>query len=160
MSQLNAVDPFEGYETVLRPYLDIPFLKLRGKHISAMEDDSKTDTSAVSDAPLKAEAAFKVLAQAISPDMVKAVGVSYRFDITGAGGKKKSWIVDLKAAGTIVEGSGGADCVIAMSDDDFVNLMTGKLDPMNAFMQGKLKVKGNVMAAQKLSLLTSQRSKL
>ena len=58
--------------------------------------------------------------------------------------------------------SGGekADCVIGMKDSDYVLLMTGKLNPQAAFMKGKLKVKGNVMLAQKLSaLMPSKQSK-
>ena len=45
------------------------------------------------------------------------------------------------------------DCTLSLSDSDFVALMTGKLNPQAAFMKGKLKIKGNVMLAQKLSAL-------
>ena len=49
------------------------------------------------------------------------------------------------------------DCTLALSDSDFVQLMTGKLNPQSAFMKGKLKVKGNLMLAQKLSALMPQK---
>ncbi|HKI58312.1 MAG TPA: SCP2 sterol-binding domain-containing protein [Trueperaceae bacterium] len=42
------------------------------------------------------------------------------------------------------------DVTIRVSDDDLIALLKGDLSPMSAFMTGKLKVKGNVMLAQKL----------
>merc|ERR1712139_452224 len=44
-----------------------------------------------------------------------------------------------------------ADCTITISDADFVAMADGKLDGMQAFMGGKLKIKGNMMLAQKLA---------
>ncbi len=44
---------------------------------------------------------------------------------------------------------------ISLKDEDFVKLFYGKLNPMTAFMTGKLKIKGDVMLAQRLvSLFT------
>ena len=65
-------------------------------------------------------------------------------------------MVDLKSgAGSVKTCSADtkADCVIAMKDGDFVLLMTGKLNPQAAYMKGKLKMKGNLLLAQKLSAL-------
>lgn len=42
------------------------------------------------------------------------------------------------------------DCTITMKDDDLVAMAEGKLDGMQVFMGGKLKIKGNMMLAQKL----------
>ena len=39
---------------------------------------------------------------------------------------------------------------VSMSWDDFMALSNGQLDPMMAFMQGKLKIAGDMMIAQKL----------
>jgi putative sterol carrier protein len=43
-----------------------------------------------------------------------------------------------------------ADVTITMADADMVSMAEGKLDGMQAFMGGKLKIKGNMMLAQKL----------
>jgi putative sterol carrier protein len=42
------------------------------------------------------------------------------------------------------------DVTILISDDNLVKLMRGELNPMSAFMTGKLKVKGDLMLAQRL----------
>lgn len=42
------------------------------------------------------------------------------------------------------------DITIAVSDADFVDLGNGKTTGQKAFMQGKLKVKGNMMLATKV----------
>jgi putative sterol carrier protein len=46
-----------------------------------------------------------------------------------------------------------ADATVRISWDDFIALSEGKLDPMMAFMQGKLKIDGDMMIAQKLAPL-------
>lgn len=51
------------------------------------------------------------------------------------------------------------DVTLHVSDDDLVGLMTGALDPMSAFMTGRLKLTGDMMLAQKLIGLID-RSKL
>jgi putative sterol carrier protein len=46
-----------------------------------------------------------------------------------------------------------ADATVSISWDDFMALSGGQLDPMMAFMQGKLKIAGDMMIAQKLAPL-------
>lgn len=98
---------------------------------------------------------FAQLAKNISadPSIVNRVNGIYKFVLDG-----KPWIVDLKnAPGNVKEGDGSADCTITMTSDDFVNLMAGKIDGQTAFMQGKLKVQGNVGLALKLNQLRGDR---
>ncbi len=42
------------------------------------------------------------------------------------------------------------EVTIKIADDDLVQLMTGELNGMTAFMTGRLKVEGDLMKAQKL----------
>lgn len=46
-----------------------------------------------------------------------------------------------------------ADCTLKLSQDNLVKLLTGKLNPMTAVALGKIKVKGDAMAAMKLAKL-------
>ena len=48
-----------------------------------------------------------------------------------------------------------ADCTISVSKDDFIALASGSLDPMMAFMSGKLKVAGDMSVAMGLQSLFS-----
>jgi putative sterol carrier protein len=43
------------------------------------------------------------------------------------------------------------DLTITMEDADFVDMMTGKLNGMQAFMTGKLQIDGDLMLAQKMT---------
>ncbi len=84
-----------------------------------------------------------------NPDSTAANAI-YQFNIDGdAGG---TWVVDLtKDADYVTEGeSDGAQCTITMKESDFVDLWTGKLAGPQAFMMGKLKIKGDMGLAMKL----------
>jgi len=43
-----------------------------------------------------------------------------------------------------------ADCVVSISEDNFKSLIKGDLNPMMAFMSGKIKLKGDMGVAMKL----------
>jgi len=111
----------------------------------------------------KSAAVFEELTKKISsnPDLVKQLGGIYQFDIT-KDGKTNSWWVDLKnGKGSTGEGKHEKpDCTLATSDDDFVGMMTGKLNSQQLFMQGKLKIKGNMGLAMKLNKLQSAKAAL
>ncbi|HEU4987577.1 MAG TPA: SCP2 sterol-binding domain-containing protein [Rhizobiaceae bacterium] len=44
-----------------------------------------------------------------------------------------------------------ADCTITLSKDDLESMIAGELSPTSAFMQGKLKVEGDMSVAMSLS---------
>ena len=118
-------------------------------HSTGAEDSMSTEA--------KSAAIFDHMASrvAASPSLVQSVNALFQFQITGDPGG--SWVVDLKNGdGDVRTGEvEGADCTITMADDDFVALANGKLNPMAAFAQGKIKVNGNPMLATKLQSLFS-----
>ncbi|PRP85415.1 non-specific lipid-transfer protein isoform 4 proprotein [Planoprotostelium fungivorum] len=112
-------------------------------------------------AELKAAQVFKDLETRVTPDLIKQLGGVYQFDIT-KDGKTHQWTADLKnGKGSIAQGPAQkADCTITANDDDFTGMMTGKLNPQQLFMNGKLKVKGNMGLAMKLTKLQPPKSNL
>lgn len=60
------------------------------------------------------------------------------------------------AAGKVTNDDADADATIAVPFDDFLKLAQGQMDPMMAFMQGKLKVSGDMGVAMKLQSLFSK----
>jgi len=71
-----------------------------------------------------------------------------QFNVTPGG----AWVVDLKnGTGSVREGTDkSADVTLTVSDEDFVALANGALNPQQAFMRGKLKLKGKMQIAMKL----------
>lgn len=60
------------------------------------------------------------------------------------------------AAGKATNEDGAADATVTVGFDDFIKLAQGALDPTMAFMQGKLKVAGDMGVAMKLQSLFSK----
>eukprot|EP01117_Protostelium_nocturnum_P002029 TRINITY_DN12682_c0_g1_i1.p1 TRINITY_DN12682_c0_g1~~TRINITY_DN12682_c0_g1_i1.p1 ORF type:complete len:115 (-),score=41.94 TRINITY_DN12682_c0_g1_i1:67-411(-) len=109
----------------------------------------------------KAAGVFKDLETRITPEILKQIGGIYQFDIT-KDGKTYQWTADLKnGKGSIAQGPAAkADCTITAADDDFAGMMSGKLNPQQLFMSQKLKVKGNMGLAMKLSKLQPPKAAL
>lgn len=76
-----------------------------------------------------------------------------QFDLSGDEGGE--WYVVVAEGNAAVE-KGAADdpsATIRMEGNDFADMMSGKLDPMNAFMTGKVKVEGDLNSVMKFQTL-------
>ena len=83
-------------------------------------------------------------------DKVKGLGAVYQFMITGENGGE--WYLDATGEEPIV-GEGvheNPGATFTSTDQDFVDMATGKLASQMAFMMGKLKVSGDMMLAMRL----------
>ena len=78
------------------------------------------------------------------------LGKTVKLDL---GDEGKIFIDGASVPNTVTNEDKPADATVSMKWDDFVALSEGKLDPMMAFMQGKLKIAGDMMIAQKLAPL-------
>lgn len=63
--------------------------------------------------------------------------------------KEQSWVLDLKNDGTVaaVDKVPKNDVQLLLADEDFVKLAEGTANGQKLFMNGKLKLKGNMMKA-------------
>jgi acyl-CoA dehydrogenase len=93
---------------------------------------------------------FDEMSKRLTKEKAKKINASYLFDIAG-----EKWLVDLtKDNDWINKTDGEAQCTITIKDsEDWVKLATGKLNPTMAFMQGKIRVKGDMSLALKLQSL-------
>jgi putative sterol carrier protein len=69
------------------------------------------------------------------------------------GGDGKIFIDGASTPNAVSNDDKPADATILMALDDFLAMSQGQLDPMMAFMQGKMKVQGDMMLAQRLAPL-------
>jgi len=93
---------------------------------------------------------FDGLASGVDPGKTAGMTNSYLFDIEGAG----QWVVVVDDGNVQVsEGAGEADTTITTSEENFLAISRGELNPTTAYMTGKLKIKGDMGAAMKLQKL-------
>jgi putative sterol carrier protein len=95
---------------------------------------------------------FEGLESRLDPSKTAGMTNSYVFEIDGAG----TWRVDVDDGTVKVAegaGDGDADATIAASEETFQQIASGDLNATTAYMTGKLKVRGDMGAAMKLSRL-------
>ncbi|MCE5283122.1 MAG: SDR family NAD(P)-dependent oxidoreductase [Deltaproteobacteria bacterium] len=96
---------------------------------------------------------FARMPEAFRPEKAAGVDVLFQFSISGPGGG--DWTVAVKDGACKVE-AGKAEkptTTIKMADEDFLALIAGKLDGMQAYGSGKLKVEGDIMKSQLIGKL-------
>ncbi|XP_007536946.1 peroxisomal multifunctional enzyme type 2 [Erinaceus europaeus] len=99
----------------------------------------------------------------VGHEVVKKVNAVFEWHITKGGNVAAKWTIDLKSgSGKVYQGpaKGSADTTFILSDEDFMEVVLGKLDPQKAFFSGKLKARGNIMLSQKLQLILKDYAKL
>ncbi|MEI8183176.1 MAG: SDR family NAD(P)-dependent oxidoreductase [Desulfomonile sp.] len=106
------------------------------------------DQSGQSESGLSVKEVFDRMAGAFQKDRASGVDVVFQYHISGRGGG--SWYAAIKE-GTCEVKSGEHNkptTTIIMSDEDFLNLMSGRLNAMQAYTSGKLKIQGDLMKSQ------------
>ncbi|CAH2355696.1 oleate-induced peroxisomal protein Pox18p [[Candida] railenensis] len=101
-----------------------------------------------------ASSLFEQLAEGLKDDKIKAqaikqVNAVLVITLKNKEGKDQHWVLDLKKDGTLAKADSApkSDVQLLLKDADFVKLANGKANGQKLFMNGKLKVKGNMMKA-------------
>ncbi|XP_029366017.1 peroxisomal multifunctional enzyme type 2 isoform X2 [Echeneis naucrates] len=115
---------------------------------------------------LQSELVFEEIRRRIKDlgsELVKKVNAVFSWEITKDGKNAAQWTIDLKnGGGALHKGPypGKADLTFTVSDENFVQMVQGKLNPQKAFFSGKLKARGNIMLSQKLEVILKDYAKL
>ncbi|MDJ0887057.1 MAG: SDR family NAD(P)-dependent oxidoreductase [Desulfobacterales bacterium] len=107
----------------------------------------------VADEGPEVAAVFAAMPDAFNPEAAAGVEAVFQYAISGPGGG--DWQVAV-SAGTCTVKTGRADsptCTLIMAAPDFLEMIAGRLDPMQAFTTGKLKIEGDVMKSQLIGKL-------
>nr|XP_033784924.1 peroxisomal multifunctional enzyme type 2 isoform X2 [Geotrypetes seraphini] len=138
-----------------------------GAYVDLMPGSSKYSIrDQVMDAGLQSDLVFEEIGRRLKEvgnQLVKKVNAIFQWDITKDGKTKAQWTIDLKhGSGEVYRGAARkpADTVFTLSDQDFMEITLGKINPQKAFFAGKLKVRGNIMLSQKLELILKDYAKL
>jgi putative sterol carrier protein len=102
---------------------------------------------------LDVKTVFSRMPEAFRPDKAAGVNIVFQFSLSGPGGG--DWVVAVKD-GTCKIAAGQAEkptTTIRMADGDFLELIAGKLDGMQAYSSGRLKVEGDIMKSQLIGKL-------
>lgn len=101
-----------------------------------------------------ASSLFEQLAEGLKDDKIKAqaikqVNAVLVITLKNKEGKDQHWVLDLKKEGSLSKADSApkSDVQLLLKDADFVKLANGKANGQKLFMNGKLKVKGNMMKA-------------
>jgi putative sterol carrier protein len=93
---------------------------------------------------------FDAMAGRFKADRAQGVNAVVQYDITGEGGG--TYHVEIANGSCQVKPGAGADpkLTLTMAAQDWVDMVTGKLNPQMAFMSGKLKHKGDMALLMRL----------
>lgn len=98
---------------------------------------------------------FNHIESILNEELVQKVSAVYAFELTGA--EPGVWLLDLQHdAGSVTYNpvnESAATCRMIMDSVDFEKMFNGELNSMQAFMGGKLKIKGDMSEALKLEKL-------
>ena len=120
---------------------------------SAAADDASPEAAST----LTPKDVFDKMPDQFKKDAAAGVDVVFQYVISGSNGG--DWYVTVKDQTCDVQ-AGKADqatCTLKMKDSDFVDMVSGKLNPMQAFTSGKLAISGDVMKSQLIEKLFSMK---
>jgi len=96
---------------------------------------------------------FEAMPGRFLPEKAGDLQAVIQFDLTGEGGAQYYATIG-KGACAVAEGTTpNPTMTFSAAAADYISMINGQLNPMQAFMQGKIKVKGDMSLALKMQTL-------
>ncbi len=100
------------------------------------------------------EDAFRLLEQQFDPQAAQETQVTVQLHLTGEGGG--DWFIhihegQLEVVPGVAEGT--PDLTVTVDTADYLALLNGEMDPLAAYLRGKVKVQGDVKLVYRLQYL-------
>jgi len=144
---MDAIDSLEGAREMTDAN-DAIFALISPPAETAEEkpiDDSNGD--------LDVKGCFTGMQDSFKAEAAEGVDVVFQFSISGPGGGEWNCVIKDKTC-TIVAGAHDKPiCTLKMADNDFLDMMTGKLPAMQAYTSGKLQIEGDILKSQLIEKL-------
>jgi len=96
---------------------------------------------------------FNNMADTFNADAAAGVDVIFQFNISGAEGGDWACVIKDQTCSIDSGLNDQAACTLKMADQDFLDMMTGKLPAMQAYTSGKLIIEGDIMKSQLIEKL-------
>src|ERR1700751_3395984 len=97
------------------------------------------------DAPSSCKQVFEQMPSRFKKEAAQGLNAVYQFDLSGEGGGKwQGWVNNYKC--DVKEGPHPSPiATISMTAQDYLDMVTGKLNAMAAFSSGRLRVSGDLV---------------
>jgi len=93
---------------------------------------------------------FETMQTIFNPTAAAGLKKTIQWDISGEQAGKWAFKIEKQTCQLIPGGVEKADMTFHLKDQDWLAIAEGKLDPMKAFTQGKVKVTGDMMLAMRI----------
>ncbi|KAK3096921.1 hypothetical protein FSP39_004769 [Pinctada imbricata] len=145
--------------------VDNGYVSLSGAYIDLHGSTDSGPSAGPAVTSLMSDGLFEGMAKRAEsqPALAKKINAVFAFEITKDGKTAAKWTADMKTGAGVYRGDpkgAKADCTLIIDDKNMVDMASGKLNGQQAFMKGLLKIKGNMMLAQKLGDLLKDNSKM
>ena len=107
----------------------------------------------MADAPTSCKQAFDMMPTRFNKEAAKGLNAIYQFDLSGDGGGKWHVIINNDTC-QVKEGPAASPSItISMTAQDYLDMLSGKLNGHMAFMTGKLRIAGDMGLALRMQSL-------
>ena len=130
-------------------------LKLRGKRRKALalrrlSDEAGPRELAKMGVPVDPDLLFRALAYAIEPEWTRGHTFKIGYDVIGEGGGSWTIVVDDGTVSTAPGLDADADAVVRLRYSDWLDLLSGALQPTDALRLGKTEISGRIAPVTRL----------